>query len=214
MRQTNLTGLKFNRLSILECIGISNAKRWYNCLCDCGNIITAVGSSVKYGNTKSCGCLNTEKRIENGKKFKTHGDRLHGEHKRIYRIWSSMKTRCKNDNYKNRNYYGKGISLCHEWDDYLTFKKWALSNGYEETLTIDRIDNSGNYEPSNCRWATISVQSNNKSTNRPITYMGETRNVNEWARHLGVGIQTLKSRLGKYNMSLEKALTKKLYRNA
>lgn len=115
--------------------------------------------------------------------------RVHGyaNKERLYRIWKNMRRRCNNtksDYYEN--YGGRGIRVCSQWDDYFTFRKWAISNGYKNDLTIDRINNDGNYTPSNCKWSTRKQQSNNTRSNVVITYKGVTKTASEWAEHLGL----------------------------
>jgi len=116
---------------------------------------------------------------------------------RLYNTWLNMKQRCLNKNNPHYKYYGgKGVKLCTEWkNDFICFKNWALSNGYEEALTIDRIEVNGNYEPSNCRWITNKKQQNNKTNNRYITYEEETRTLGEWAEQLGFEYKTLQKRI-------------------
>ena len=117
-----------------------------------------------------------------------------------------MKQRCFNPKDRNyHNYGGRGITVCDEWLDYLTFKKWCDENGYEQGLSIDRINNDGNYEPGNCRWVTQKVQNNNKRTIHWITYNGETKSLSEWAASLGLKPNSLIQRLHKY--SVEEALS-------
>lgn len=118
---------------------------------------------------------------------------------RLYNTWLNIKQRCLNKNNPRYKYYGgKGINICREWrDDFATFESWALSNGYDETLTIDRRDVNGDYEPSNCRWITNKKQQNNKSNNRCITYKGETKTLKEWAEYLGFNYKTLQKRINK-----------------
>lgn len=115
--------------------------------------------------------------------------RVHGyaNKERLYRIWKNMRRRCNNtksDYYEN--YGGRGIRVCSQWDDYLTFRKWAISNGYKNDLTIDRINNDGDYTPSNCKWSTRKQQNNNTRSNVVITYKGVTKTASEWAEHLGL----------------------------
>lgn len=129
---------------------------------------------------------------------------------RLYGIWKGIKVRTHNTHHKDYKYCGaKGITICDEWDkSYEAFKEWALNNGYRDDLTIDRIDNSGNYCPENCRWADLYTQANNKSNNHLITYNGKTQNMTQWAREIGVRRELIKDRL-KSGWSVEDALTKR-----
>lgn len=122
---------------------------------------------------------------------------------KLYRVWSTMKERCYNPNHiKYKNYGARGITICDEWkNSFKAFRDWAYANGYEEGLSIDRIDNNKNYEPSNCRWATMTQQANNKSTNRLIEIDGETHTMTEWSRISGIKAQTIWARLVKYGYS-------------
>ena len=157
-RMRDLTGKRFGRLFVL---GLSNKKhrraKLWKCQCDCGNITYVLGYSLKSEATKSCGCLRNEKAEENfnrnGGKPK-HGDAKIGNKTRLYCIWCGMRNRCYNKNNKDYQYYGaKGIKLCREWkENYSVFKKWALANGYNDELVIDRIHSDENYNPSNCHW--------------------------------------------------------------
>ena len=135
------------------------------------------------------------------KKHGMNGTRLHN-------IWKSMKHRCHSPKYKEfKNYGGRGIAVCEEWQkDFLTFYHWAIANGYNETLTIDRIDVNGNYEPNNCRWATQKEQQNNRSNNRLIAYNGETHTISEWAEIKNINVTVLWQRLYRCNWGIEKAL--------
>ena len=130
---------------------------------------------------------------------------------RLFCIWRSMLTRCTNSNNKSYKYYGgKGVKICEEWlNNFENFYNWAVNNGYAENLTIDRINVNGNYEPSNCRWATMKEQGSNKSNSRIIKAFGESLTLSQWAEKTGLSITTLKSRLDKLNWSAEKALTTK-----
>lgn len=145
----------------------------------------------------------TESRMgENNPSYK-HG----GKGTRLYVIWCGMKSRCYN---KNDSHYcrwgGRGITICSEWLlDFSNFRAWAYKNGYAENLTIDRINNDGNYEPSNCRWITSAEQNNNQRTNRMITYKGKTQNMKQWSKELNINYGTLKSRLDDSHWSVEKA---------
>lgn len=150
----DLTGQKFGKLTVLNLKEVKNRKSYWNCVCDCGNLHVVRSDSLKCGNVKSCGCLNVESHAKPDSIRKT----------KLYRVYWSMKERCFNSNDKAFKWYGaRGIRVCDEWkNDFQAFYEWAMSHGYAEGLTIDRIDNDGNYEPSNCRWATIQEQQTNK----------------------------------------------------
>ena len=116
--------------------------------------------------------------------------------KRLYQTWVDMKRRCYAKNRESYKYYGlRGISVCDEWkNDFEKFKTWAMANGYEENLTIDRIDVNGNYEPHNCKWSTIREQNNNKRTNKVLEFEGEQHTISEWSRITGIGESTINKR--------------------
>ena len=154
-RTENLINQKFSKLTVIEFVGIDkNKKAKWLCECECGNTTITNTHNLKSGNTTSCGCSRT--------KFKQNIPRL-------YRIWNGMKTRCSNPNKKEyKNYGGRGIKVCDEWVKYENFYNWAINNGYKHHLTIERINNNGNYEPSNCTWITIQEQQKNKRTTNLI----------------------------------------------
>ena len=129
--------------------------------------------------------------------------------KRISRVYWNMKTRCYNKSSNKYHAYGaRGIKVCDEWkNSFKKFKEWALSNGYGDNLTIDRINNDGNYEPSNCRWVTNKQNTNNTRKNRVITYNGETHTMSEWCEILGVKLGTLSARIYR-GWSLEDVMTR------
>lgn len=122
-----------------------------------------------------------------------------------------MKTRCYNENSKSyKNYGGRGITVCDEWKtDFMSFYNWSMENGYQETLTIDRIDNDGNYEPTNCRWATRKVQMNNYSRNHLISKDGETHTIEEWSAITGIPASRIVTRINKLGWDEEKAIITK-----
>lgn len=186
----DLTGQKFGRLTVIN--RAENDKcghaRWL-CKCECGNTKIILGSHLRRGLIQSCGCLQREKIIEN---TKTHGM----TNTRIFHIWQNIKNRCYNINCDKYEYYGeRGIIVCDEWkDNFVNFYTWAMSNGYTDELTIDRIDVNGNYEPNNCKWATQIEQARNKRNNVYITYNGETHTLPEWSEITKINKGTLYTR--------------------
>jgi hypothetical protein len=158
-------GKKYNRLTGIRFVGIHGSCHHsvWEWQCDCGNKKELLVYHVVSGNTKSCGCLRTERAKDSPWRTK-HG----GRGKRLYKTWSNMKQRCNNPkSHDYKRYGGRGIKICEEWNDYLIFEVWALSNGYADHLTIDRIDNDDNYNPSNCQWITR-VENTNKRNGHEI----------------------------------------------
>ena len=126
---------------------------------------------------------------------------------RLYRIWSLIKDRCENENNPAyQRYGGKGVKLCDEWHSPSTFFEWALNHGYQEDLTIDRIDSNGDYCPENCRWADLITQGNNTCKNRFITFNGKTQTLAQWCREYGMPYKTVHCRINRYGWDLRKAL--------
>ncbi len=189
-------GDRYGKLTIIkevDPIKYSNGsiRRKVLCRCDCGNEVVVGLSNIRRGTTTSCGCMYKEvARNLRGKYPDLYGTR-------VYIIWYSMKCRCykkSNDNYKH--YGGRGIKMCDEWkNDFMTFYNWAINNGYSDNLTIDRIDNNGDYEPTNCRWVTMSEQANNRRTNVILTHNGESHTIMEWSKITGINFGTLQNRV-------------------
>ena len=199
----NLTGQRFGRLVAVERSASSqNGKTQWLCKCDCGNDTVVLSTNLVRGLTHSCGCLNRE--IASAR-FSTH--RL--SESRLHKTWSGMKKRCYNTHSKSFPAYGgRGIEVCEEWkDDFLAFYNWAMTNGYADDLTIDRIDVNGNYSPGNCRWVDKLTQANNCRTNHYLTFNDKTQSIAEWARELGVSDSLIRQRIVKLGWSVERALT-------
>lgn len=211
-KMIDLTGRKFNRLTVLRRVENNKyGEAMWLCECDCGKKATVRGSSLRSGGVKSCGCLIAENAIIHNTK---HGlSRRKAKLDRIYRIHSNMLQRCENlQNPSYKNYGGRGIQVCKEWHDVSAFYKWAVANGYRPDLTIDRIDNNGNYEPSNCRWATYKEQSNNKRNNHFLEFNGENHTISEWSEIIGVPREVIDARLGR-GWGDERALTAPVIKN-
>lgn len=175
-----LIGKRFGKIIVLSKTQKINKHKKVECLCDCGKKFLTRVDGIEL--RKSCGCSNY---IRTGKNNFLYIDGRTKE--RLYKIWIKMKERClnKKDN-AYKDYGGRGIVICEEWDNYPTFRKWALENGYKEHLTIDRINNDGNYESKNCRWATMKEQSRNRRNNVMISYLGEIKSVVEWCEILNL----------------------------
>lgn len=164
----DITGIRFGRLTVIEKAGVKGAgkrgsKSLWLCKCDCGNEKVILRNSLVSGITKSCGCL--------GRENKRTMHLKHGMAKtRLWNIWCGIKDRCNRPNNQDYGRYGgRGISICDEWkNDFQSFHDWSMKNGYREDLTIDRIDNDGNYCPDNCRWVTRKEQTRNRSITRTI----------------------------------------------
>lgn len=185
----DIVGNRYGRLVVTEFSHLSDDRKrtYWKCKCDCGAEITTRGDGLKSGHTNSCGCYNRDL-VSQTKGATTHGL----SDGRIYGIYSGMIQRCYNPNNTSyKRYGGRGITICQEWlDDFMNFYNWSMANGYQDDLSIDRIDFNGNYEPSNCRWATSQEQSNNTSRNLYITYKGETKSLKQWCNDLDIPYKT------------------------
>lgn len=203
-KKIDLTGQRFNQLLVIKESGRNKeGKVIWLCKCDCGNYHKTLGKYLRNGNATSCGCRRKKILAETTQRQTTHKM----INTRLYTIWRGMRQRCNNVNSCSyQNYGGRGISICEEWNDFMKFYKWSINNGYEEHLTIDRIDNNGNYEPNNCRWVTRKKQGNNNRHNHYLTYKGETKTMSEWSDITGIEYRTLRSRINSYHWSIEKAL--------
>lgn len=201
MRQiVDIRGRRFGRVKVLNNAGRSpDGYILWECVCDCGNKKVIVGKYLKNGSTRSCGCLGAEVRIS---KATTHG--MHKSS--TYASWTGLIQRCYNQKDKNYlNYGGRGITVCRRWLD--SFENFLADMGVKPAnKTIDRNNNDGNYEKSNCQWATCKEQARNRRTNLLITHRNKTKTVVEWAEKLGINYNTLYDRIYR-GWSAEKALT-------
>lgn len=179
LKQNDLTGKRFGRLYVCDLIGKNGRNSVYLCKCDCGNYTEVFQSNLTQGKSTSCGCYQKESASE---RFSKHGKRS----TRLYEIYYNMKSRCYNPNNKRYNVYGgKGVTICQDWlDDFMNFYDWAISNGYSDELTIDRIDVKGNYEPCNCRWVNQEQQSNNQRKTIFIEIYGHKKSLKQWTNFM------------------------------
>lgn len=187
----DMIGKQFGRWTV-TCIDEFSSKKAlkYICKCECGKIKSIAGAELRRGRSKSCGCLQLESVSKHNMSYS-----------RLYGIWGGMKDRCYNKNEKHYKEYGfRGISVCKEWkEDFNSFYEWAMSNGYSEKLTIDRIDVNGDYEPNNCRWITKEEQNRNKRDTVLMECDGKVHCQKEWSRLLGVSYEKFRYAMKKGN---------------
>lgn len=198
----NLIGNTYGRLTVISrAESTKRGQSMWNCKCDCGQTVTVRSDHLKGGVTKSCGCYQKEWARESATAHGSTGTRLYG-------IWLNMRNRCNNPLVGcYSDYGGRGITVCPEWrDSFETFRDWALANGYQDNLTIERKDTNGNYCPENCKWATMVEQQNNRRNSHYLEYNGEAKTIAQWARTTGLAENTIRSRLN-YGWSVEKTLT-------
>ena len=190
-RAKDCIGKKFGRLTVLEIDHkTESGQNYVLCRCDCGTEKVIKWGSVSTGLIVSCGCRQRE--------VQKYGSIKHGKtNTRLFSIWQNMKKRCYYSKYVEfKNYGARGITVCEEWkNSFETFYNWAMTNGYSDDLSIDRINNNGNYEPSNCRWADRKQQSRNRSINHYLTYKGETKTLIEWAEEKDIEYKKLWARV-------------------
>lgn len=203
----NIIGLKFNRLTILEDLGMVNNRHQVKVRCDCGVIKSVRLDGIKDNTTKSCGCLNEETPMPTRT---THGLRYHP----LYCIWKDIKARCFNEKNPAYKYYGeRGISIYYPWEkNFITFFIWAMSNGWEQGLEIDRKDNNGNYDPNNCRCVKPIINIRNRSNTIFIVNNGVKKTLAEWAEIYGINYKLMYERFIKKNQSFSDSVRTKYQR--
>lgn len=184
MRGNNLIGQKYSGFTVVAPADSHGGHKYWKCICDCGREKVVRGSHLVIGNVKPCECTSSNR---------GHGSRT----SRLYAIWNNMKQRCNNP--KNAGYpdYGdRGITVCEEWNSsFETFRDWALANGYQDHLTLDRKDNDGSYNPKNCWWATPKEQANNTRRNKTYLYNGGEMTVPELSSISGISQGTIRARI-------------------
>lgn len=203
-RYIDITGQRFGKLTAIRHVGRYKKNTMWECKCDCGNTTITAAKRLKNGTSKSCGCL----RMANLRRKTIHGmynTRLHKE-------WGQMKFRGSNKKWAEADRYAnRGITVCEEWEkSFIPFMEWALANGYEDGLSLDRIDNDKGYSPDNCRWADRKTQNRNKGCNVLLEYNGEKKPISEWAEILGIKYGTLYSRLKRGKWSIKDAFERPL----
>lgn len=201
----DLTGVRFGKLTVVSLEKRVNNKTYWKCICDCGGSRIVRSDHLNNGDVTDCGCY---------RRHISHWNKHGMYNSRLYRIWSLMKERCYNEKRSEyKRYGGRGIKVCDEWFDSSTFIKWALDNGYDDELTLDRIDNNGNYCPQNCRWISRKEQGSNKRSNRYITHNGITKTITQWANDNGLPYYILKKRIDKLGWSFERAISEPVHQN-
>lgn len=189
----NLSGNKYGKLTVISFEGLSpDYRAQWLCKCECGKIKIFTSQILKNPKTKSCGCSRGE----------SHGE----SNSKEYKSWYSIKQRCTNPKSKHyRHYGGRGIKMCSQWhNSFIAFLR-DMGKAPSITHSIDRVNNNGNYEPSNCRWATVKEQMNNMSTNRLIEFKGETKTMAQWCEYLNLNYKKIKARFGR-NWTIQRAL--------
>jgi hypothetical protein len=201
----DLTGHRFGRLRVASLVPkIDKVTRW-TCMCDCGGQVTVQAGNLRNGHTTSCGCLARETSAQTCRNKTTHGGSYHP----LYNVWKGMIRRCTDQRCREYSYYGaRGITVCDRWIS--SFESFCLDMGPRPlpSLSIERKNNNGNYEPANCKWGTDVEQANNRRSNTIVQYRGKSVTLmNAW-REAGsiVGIDTAIRRISRLGWSPERAV--------
>lgn len=205
MSNKDISNMRFGRLVAIKPVGKDKYHQtlWL-CKCDCGKECTTNTNRLCRGKTKSCGCLKNE-----GNNLK------HGMcYSRLWRIYSQMKGRCYRKSHERYlDYGGRGITICNEWmgdSGFQNFVEWALSHGYSDNLTIDRINNDKEYSPENCRWADRKTQGRNTRRNHLLSVDGKTKTMAEWSEETGIHYSVIMQRINKLGWSAKDVVTKEV----
>lgn len=187
-RTADLTGARFGSLTVVQFVGYQQGRAFWLTRCDCGNERTVRANSLLTGRSQSCGC--------NRAGYLRHGYARTGHKSATYKIWVVMRTRCNNPNFpKYPRYGGRGIRVCERWD---RFENFLADMGERPAgMSIDRIDNDGDYCPENCKWSTNKEQSRNQRWTVRLTYNGETKTRQEWCEIHGIKLSTFRHRLSR-----------------
>jgi hypothetical protein len=200
-------GSRFGRLTVIQ--SDSGCRATSLCRCDCGIQKSIRNDGLQTGHAQSCGCLRKERAAAGtAKAHLTHGDTAGRKSTTEYASWMGIKSRClDSESPAYGRYGGRGITMCMEW--YMSYSQFLKDMGRKPSPqhSIDRIDNNGNYEPKNCRWATRQQQMRNKRTTIILTFRGETLTLPEWAERTGLGRSTILARIKRYGWSVDSALT-------
>ena len=202
----DISGQVYGRLTVIRRVTINDKPRTYwDCTCSCGKTVVVWGDSLRRGATRSCGCFMRERAVETNT---THGLRNHP----LYFVWNGMRDRCYKETHpRYKDWGGRGVKFCDRW---LNFKNFYddMSPTYQKGLTIDRIDNDGDYSPDNCRWATHKEQANNQRSNRVLEFNGKNQTLAQWSEELNINYDALRDRLNE-EWSVEDALTTPVIKN-
>lgn len=195
MTPLNLHGQRFGRWFVLtEDPNRLNGRTSWLCRCDCGTERSVATIQLTSGLSKSCGCLRREMGVARGRASKKHGEGTNGKETVEYRTWSNMMSRCRNPNHKMYRHYGaRGITVCARWHSFENFLA-DMGRRPDKYHSLDRINNDGNYEPGNVRWATSEQQNNNTRHNRRLEIDGSVKTLSEWCREAGISAVSFRRR--------------------
>lgn len=205
----DISGQTFSRLLVVEKVSKPDGgKAKWRCVCSCGNTMETTAYSLRSGETRSCGCLRAELLADRNKIIKRNSENYRSRHPREYWSFMNMRSRCGNPkNPMYADYGGRGIKVCDEWATFAQF--YADMGDRPEGMTLDRKDTNGDYEPSNCRWATYEQQANNRRNNRLFEHDGRSMTIARWAAQAGIKKSSLAYRL-KAGWTIERALSQKM----